>query len=281
MKIKNTYKAFILSAILILTIACSEKKATKSSTTSATKEHVVDSLNPEFGFINQTRDSLLILPNDSVKQKSNLFEFAIIENKIVSIEFLKNQVENEKSNGRQTSYNFSLNGGDLFKINTKIDTGEFALLVNKTFVENNKIVSFIKKQDETDLKIKTLLEEKYKRKAIKSTTIAELENKSKINLTVFETKHDSALAVLSLVNDNETITLDYPAEYDETSTWRVDDGGEFNTEAIQILSILNDSNSIKLVVAFWGAEGYQLNLYESKNGVFKNSVEAYGYSAPL
>lgn len=65
------------------------------------------------------------------------------------------------------------------------------------------------------------------------------------------------------------------------STWRVYDGGIFDFENLQVLAVFQSDKSIKIATVFWGAEGYNLNLYESTEGVFKSIAEAYGYSAPL
>ncbi|WP_400262461.1 hypothetical protein ACFX5U_03025 [Sphingobacterium sp. SG20118] len=233
-----------------------------------------------FSFLNEKKDSLVSLPVENEKINPKLATYAIINNKMTPIIYSATKPESEASNGRQTSFNFSNNGGDFFIIKEKINEGDFALLVNQKFIDDNKFLPFKKTEKETSHQTKTTLSNKYNRHITKSLTIAELNNQDEINLTLFEVKNDSALAVLSYLHNNQIITLDFPAKYDEMSTWRVDDGGIFDFENLQVLSIFQSGKSIKIATVFWGAEGYNLNFYESTAGVFKSIAEAYGYSAP-
>lgn len=215
------------------------------------------------------------------KIKPEAATHAIIENKITPIDFSVTKPESESSNGRQTSHNFSNNGGTFFSLKEQIKEGDFALIVNQKFIDQNQILPFKKINKETNEQIKLKIAKHYNRKISQSSTLAELNNKAQINITLFEVKNDSALAVLTYLHNDQLITLDFPAKYDEMSTWRVDDGGVFDFENLQLLSIFQSDKSIKIATVFWGAEGYNLNFYESVDGVFKNIAEAYGYSAPL
>jgi len=234
-----------------------------------------------FAFLNEKKDSLVSLAVEDEKIKPEVATHAIIENKITSIDFSGTKPESESSNGRQTSNNFSNNGGTFFSIKEQIKEGDFALIVNQKFIDQNQILPFKKMDKATDEQIKLKIAKQYNRKISQSSTLAELNNKAHINITLLEVKNDSALAVLTYLDNDQLITLDFPAKYDEMSTWRVDDGGVFDFENLQLLSIFQSDKSIKIATVFWGAEGYNLNFYESVDGVFKNIAEAYGYSAPL
>jgi hypothetical protein len=190
-------------------------------------------------------------------------------------------MDNKESNGRQTAQNFANSEGSLFKISDAIKSGEFGMLVNKAFLDQYKIEQFTKVQKETSSAIKEQLEKKYNRKINKSTTVAILSDQSEFNLTVFENQQDSALAVFSYAKDEQLINLDFPALYDDISTWRVDDGGQFDNEAFQILTVLRSEQGISFISIFWGAEGYELNFYQPKKNLFTSMAQAYGYSSPL
>ncbi len=155
------------------------------------------------------------------------------------------------------------------------------MLVNKAFIDQYKIEKFTQVQRETSTNIREQLEKKYNRKINKSTTIAILSDESEFNLTVFENQQDSALAVFSYAKDEELINLDFPALYDDISTWRVDDGGQFDNDAFHILTVLRSAQGISFISIFWGAEGYELNFYQPKKNVFTSAAQAYGYSSPL
>ncbi|ULT27062.1 hypothetical protein KUH03_09890 [Sphingobacterium sp. E70] len=44
--------------------------------------------------------------------------------------------------------------------------------------------------------------------------------------------------------------MDFPATYDDISTWRVDDGGQFDNEAFQVLTVLRSEAGISFVSIF-------------------------------
>ena len=73
-------------------------------------------------------------------------------------------------------------------------------------------------------------ENKYGRKIITSCASAVFGDNSEYQLVnvQFENKGDDALGVTALVENGEIKAVkEFPATYNETSTWRVDDGGEF------------------------------------------------------
>lgn len=272
-------KSPFIAILLLVIIGCSNhQNQNRQSVKSENKEQLIS---PYFGFLNQQKDSIIALPMDQSMENPEKYNYIIIENQISPIAFVQNKPDNKESNGRQTAQNFANSEGSLFTIKNEIKSGDFGMLVNKAFTERYTIEPFTKVQKETDLEISKKLENLYNRKIIKSTTVATLGDKAQFNLTVFENVQDSALAVFSYVKDDQLINLDFPATYDDISTWRVDDGGEFDIDAFQILSVLRSEEGIHVVSIFWGAEGYELNFYQPKKGKFTSAAQAYGYSSPL
>lgn len=280
-KIFTTFLSIIIASSLLTSCMNEEPKQIKQEKKESNlKTDKVEAF-VGFAFLNEKKDSLVSLAVEDEKIKPEAATHAIIENKITPIDFSVTKPESESSNGRQTSHNFSNNGGTFFSLKEQIKEGDFALIVNQKFIDQNQILPFKKINKETNEQIKLKIAKQYNRKISQSSTLAELNNKAQINITLFEVKNDSALAVLTYLHNDQLITLDFPAKYDEMSTWRVDDGGVFDFENLQLLSIFQSDKSIKIATVFWGAEGYNLNFYESVDGVFKNIAEAYGYSAPL
>lgn len=268
------------SAIFLLTLyACGNNQ--QESKTAIKHENTEETISPYFGFLNQQRDSLIALPMDQAMESPEKYNYVIVEDQVSPLEFVQNKTDNKGSNGRQTAQNFANSEGSLFKISTAIKSGEFGMLVNKAFIDQYKIEKFTQVQRETSPKIREQLEKKYNRKINKSTTVATLSDESEFNLTVFENQQDSALAVFSYAKNEQLINLDFPALYDDISTWRVDDGGQFDNEAFQILTVLRSKQGIGFISIFWGAEGYELNFYQPKTNVFTSAAQAYGYSSPL
>ncbi|APU96076.1 hypothetical protein BV902_06770 [Sphingobacterium sp. B29] len=270
----------LFSAIFLLTLyACGNNQ--NQSKTAIKHENKEETISPYFGFLNQQKDSLIALPMDQAMEGPEKYNYVIVENQVSPLEFVQNKMDNKESNGRQTAQNFANSEGSLFKISDAIKSGEFGMLVNKAFLDQYKIEQFTKVQKETSSAIKEQLEKKYNRKINKSTTVAILSDQSEFNLTVFENQQDSALAVFSYAKDEQLINLDFPALYDDISTWRVDDGGQFDNEAFQILTVLRSEQGISFISIFWGAEGYELNFYQPKKNLFNSMAQAYGYSSPL
>jgi len=68
-----------------------------------------------------------------------------------------------------------------------------------------------------------------------------------IYLMEFSRKKDSALASLVLVYNENYTYYDFPALYNEQSTWRVDDGGEFWLDGIEVLAVFKQGEIVELV----------------------------------
>jgi hypothetical protein len=276
----DTMKSLLLAILLLTLYACgsSQKQSAKSPTENKTTEKLIS---PYFGFLNAQKDSSIALPMDQAMEYPEKYNYIIVENQVSPVEFIQTKPNSKESNGRQTAQNFANSEGSLFKIKDPIKSGDFGMLVNSDFLQHYKIEPFTAVQQETAPEIKEQLEKKYKRKINKSTTVAVLKDRSQFSLTVFEHQQDSALAVFSYINDEQLINLDFPATYDDISTWRVDDGGQFDHNAFQILTVLRSSEGINLVSIFWGAEGYELNFYQPHKDTFTSAAQAYGYSSPL
>jgi len=246
-------KSLFLAIFLLTLCACNnDQQQSKPAIKSENKEKTIS---PYFGFLNEQKDSLIALPMDQAMEGPEQYNYVIVESQISPLEFVQNKIDNKESTGRQTAQNFANSEGSLFKIKEIVKSGEFG--------------------------IKEQLEKKYNRKINKSTTLAVLNDHAEFNLTVFENQQDSALAVFSYAKDEQLVNLDFPAVYDDISTWRVDDGGQFDNEAFQILTVLRSEEGISFISIFWGAEGYELNFYQPKKSQFISAAQAYGYSSPL
>ncbi|OOG15992.1 hypothetical protein BWD42_23040 [Sphingobacterium sp. CZ-UAM] len=272
-------KSLFLAILLFTLYGCgNSQNQSKPSDKSENKEQLIS---PYFGFLNHQKDSLIALPMDQAMENPEKYNYVIIENQVSPLEFIQNKTDNKESNGRQTAQNFANSEGSLFTIKNEIKSGDFGMLVNQAFINQYKVEPFTKVHRETSTEVREKLEKKYNRKISKSTTVAVLKDKAEFNLTVFENQQDSALAVFSYTKEDQLINLDFPTTYDDISTWRVDDGGQFDNEAFQILTVLRSEVGISFVSIFGGAEGYELNFYQPKKDKFSSTAQAYGYSSPL
>ena len=271
----------LLLAILLFTVYACDNAQNQSRTAVTKAENNEKLISPYFGFLNEQKDSLIALPMDQMMESPEKYNYVIVEHQVSPLEFIQTRPDNKDSNGRQTAQNFANSEGSLFKIKNVITSGDFGMLVDKAFLEHYKPEPFSRIQSTTSADIREKLEKKYKRKINKSTAVAMLNDKSQFHLTVFEHQQDSALAVFSYITDEQLVSLDFPATYDDISTWRVDDGGEFDNDAFQVLTVLRSTEGISFISIFWGAEGYELNFYQPHKDRFSSGAQAYGYSSPL
>lgn len=92
------------------------------------------------------------------------------------------------------------------------------------------------------------------------------------------------LASLCLFGPEGVVFHDYPAAMDEqrVSCWRVDDGCQFEPEAISILfAYRTAAGRYGLAVAWAGFEGQSLQLIEEQGAGFRTLTEASRYWAPI
>ena len=127
-------------------------------------------------------------------------------------------------------------------------------------------------------------ENKYGRKIITSCASAvfsDNNNEYQLVNVQFENKGDDALGVTALVENGEIKAVkEFPATYDETSTWRVDDGGEFGGLWADLVVLEN--GILTFYTSDSGAEGCNYQNYVVKeDSLIKGNVSTSLYHAPL
>ena len=111
--------------------------------------------------------------------------------------------------------------------------------------------------------------------------MTEIDNGRSVYLFEFEMKGDSALASLAYVTPDKIVYDDFPAIYDETSTWRVDDGGEFGIDYYELLAVFEKNGKIELITDWPGAEGVATSYLRENGAKFKELKVISRYTAPL
>ncbi len=239
-----------------------------------------------FGVFDDSRKQLILVDDEEHPSNVKALSYVWSNEKAYPFEFVKMQKESEDYNGRQTPENFNNIPGAVFQLREKLSPGEaYAFLTNDNFHKTRKAVSV--KKDLAD--------------ANKSSVVAELKKSYQspiktIKLIATTLEKDSIfLAQLAPVADTLTVLLiakshtnpplfiqEFKAEYDEMSTWRVDDGGQFPMEDFDILNVFHYNNKIELVTSFPGAEGGNLSfITPDKQNRYHTLKEAYVYWSPL
>ncbi|MEO5645085.1 MAG: hypothetical protein ABIQ40_11360 [Bacteroidia bacterium] len=235
----------------------------------------------EFGFSNAEGNKVLLLADTIIGRPA----FSVIgsDGEIsVLLAFRKRQFATSSDNGRQTSGNFANCAGFLYEIkgspadadkSVVFLTQEF--LTGRTYFKVNEI-----KQTALQLEIKSRVEADKKRKIKNFRCLTVINNKPSVYLFEFENKGDSALAALAYITPGKIVYEDFPALWNESSTWRVDDGGNFGVDYFQLLAVFEKNGKLEIVTDWPGAEGINTEYLREEGNAFKSLKEASRYTAP-
>jgi hypothetical protein len=241
----------------------------------------IDSRNVSFGFADSSGRFLLA---DKIDQLSKNSYYAVVSSgKIFKLDFIKEQQEKKESTGRQAAENFYNSGGFLFKspyIN--LNSGKTYLVADSSYLSQHlrlsmEPVSYIPLAPNTTKQI-----ENAKGKMVKSSwQIGKTDDGIILAIILFQTVKDTALASLVLMKDDLCIFEDYPGDLKhEYSVWRVDDGGEFDPRAINVIALFYSSNGYEIARTWAGEEGENSVFLVQKGNVFKPALEYYRYWVP-
>ncbi len=273
--------------IITLLISCKAKTEQNSASVDSivkatpTTEKTTDEA-ITFGFSNETGTQVLAFEeNTDPKICTQIIDN---EGKIAPISFLKTQKGNEKG-VNLVSENITNCTGQLFEIKgkSKVNPDNAAVIFNDAFAKNHEpvLLKTLETPQNIDDKTKTTIANDRKRAIKNAWKIADLGQNQSAFIVVFEQKQDSVLASLVIGNQG-FIYRDYPAIYDEGSTWRVDDGGEFPNDAIQILAVFrNKAGELEIITEWAGAEGANIEYAKANKNKFETVKEASRYWGAL
>lgn len=244
-------------------------------------------LNYTFGYANKT-GKLLIIP-DTGQTPQNLNRAIGDGGKILNIKYLKYQQSSNEDTMRDTANNFDNRQGYIFEVvdGTAVPNKTY-LLADDNFLNNKTDFTPEPIDESIDGDTVKRIEDSKNRKTVAVWTVAQINSSMKLYLAQFENQGDNALASLVLVQDDRLIFMDYPAKYDEMSTWREGDGGMVSPGMFDVLFALKDSSGkIEIGISWGGDEGENDYLLEEDTSVYNafkvNKVISGGsrYMAPL
>lgn len=292
-------KAVIIIAMSLLLTGCLEKNTAVRGNTAgevqvpptvavqpAVDEYVaIGKLGNFFGFTNET-GKLIILPG-RVEEVQGLDDIskAIGENgNVLTVRYLGPQKGNEKDNGRLTSRNFDNLEGHIFEVTEGAAIGDetYYLVSEDGFNIRSVLDSQEGSGSEIDLAAKEEIEGIKNRKIQDSWEIGKLEKDKSIYLVLFEREQDDMLASIVMKTPSKMVFKDYPAKYDASSTWRVDDGGSIYPEMFSILFASKTETGILLGITWIGAEGEVTTLLKENGDAFEElDIGTSRYTSPL
>ena len=226
------------------------------------------------------------------------FKYIIDDGKYYPVKLVGYQVGSEDGDtGRDTWMNFDNRCGWVYQMesgklleNPKEEWDAcwaYPLLVDDAFKKSAKVYppkSAYKDGKATPLPkdLKEKIEKQYGRQIKNgyfSCTFGDNDEYKFVNIQ-FKNKGNQALAVVAVVkSDGSIIPLDLPAEWNEESVWRVDDGGEFSGYHLDFAT--EENGKLYLYLANPGAEGLNLDNYEvCADSLRVGKVGASFYQAP-
>jgi len=245
-----------------------------------------------FGFADEAGEKLITISTENGSKLINPEEFNIAlgnNGEMIRIKFVKQQEANDMDVLRQTMYNFNNMAGYIYEaIDGKFIQNKTYLLSKDTIVNRNALVDLESKKDmqskiikyqEVDIETIKQIEVIKGRKIIKSSLISESSDHEKICLFVFERKADDMLASIAYTKEEKVVFKDYPAKYNETSTWRVDGGDD--PGLFEVLFLANSDEGLLLGLTWAAPEGENVYILKEVNGIFEETaLNAYRYSSP-
>ena len=258
-------------------------------------------LSDQFGtkFLLQARFEGNIVPE--TPDELNRYKYIIYNDHYYPVRFKGAQLENEEENNyRDTYYNFDNLSGWVYEMEQgrllENPENEYdaiwgaALLVDENY-KNTTTILDLKNRENGMTKVVAVsddlqktFENKYGRKIMTicaSAVFSDNNNEYQLVNVQFENKGTSALGVTALVENGEIKAVkEFPATYDETSTWRVDDGGEFGGLWADLVA--SENGVLTLYTADSGAEGCNYQNYVIQGDSLVNGkVSASYYQAPM
>lgn len=238
----------------------------------------------EFGFCNEAGTKVLMLkPPDSVKA-ANFNTVIDPSGKLVPLTYKSYKAPSKNDNYRQTPYNFNESGGHSYDVKGKLDAWNTVLMITDEFLLNRKIA---RSQPDTGVEMfseeeRKFIEKKYGRKIKKEQDAGGYDNGARMRWLEFEPKNDSLLvSIYFKLADGQKLFLDFPAVDDEISSWRVDDGGQFDFGSIRILAVFDGPEGLEFINDWMGAEGSSTSYWKQKDNSFAEKKSAYRYMAPM
>ncbi|WP_144062757.1 hypothetical protein [Sphingobacterium paucimobilis] len=298
----NTYLRWYLLPLYIISMVfymgCNNPQPQNSITTTiqdTTLRTVPESVTSDtlshgdisFGLFNATRDQIIVIDDEEPPiEDYDKIKHTWINEQSYKLDFVKVQKESDDYNGRQTPDNFDNVPGAVFKLAAKAKPGDaYVLLCSDSFLKSRKALKIHNNVAyATKSSLVTELKKTYGRSVTNAKLIATTAQKDSIFLAQLAPVGDSLTVVLVTkpLTGKNLLIQEFKAEYNEMSTWRVDDGGEFPMEDFTILNAFEHKGKIELVTSFPGAEGGDLTfLTPGKNNRYHIVKESYVYWSPL
>ena len=224
----------------------------------------IDSLSANdigFGLLNAERSACLIL--DSENSNNSFIAYVATSRQEIPITFETIQTPVDSSHANQTSSNFANNSGKLYRLKNQAKSEiDYILAYSENLRKQYQFLSVNAVfEDMKNLSFLEEIEKTFKSKSKISKLIATTIEKDSVFMIQLHPIQDSVnvLLICKPQNSPNYFIQEHKALWNATSTWRVDDGGEFPIQSFKILNIFKKDGKTDLVTYFPGAEGANLS----------------------
>lgn len=234
-----------------------------------------------FGFFDRGGNRLLSLgPTDAVFDWTEpQVVFATNQQRAALYDML--QQKSPASNNRHTARNFDRLAGHRLIVTGTGPSNQSALLVNSTFFADRSLAELAEIDAENNAADRQRIELLRRRPLQQNWLLLQTTIGIRLQLVLFQPIGDQALAALALILPDRILWRDFPASYNPTSTWRVDDDGRIGPQQFCILYLGQRQQQWELAYEFIGAEGSLLEFIREQQNRFESVSKASRYMAPL
>jgi hypothetical protein len=234
-----------------------------------------------FGFFDHGGNRLLSLgPTDAVFDLTDP-QVVFATNQRRSAVYDSLQQKSPGSSNRHTAGNFDRLAGHRLTVNGAGPTNQSALLVSAAFFTDRHLPELAEINSETHTADRQRIELLRQRPLQQTWPLLQTKTGAKLQLVLFQPIGDQELASLALILPDRIIWRDFPANYNPTSTWRVDDGGRIEPNQFRILYLGQKQQQWELAYEFIGAEGILLEFIHEEQSGFESVSRASRFTAPL
>lgn len=249
----------------------------------------VSKLTNTFGFASEEGTHLIIVDQQEETSEENIkpqqLNQAIgMNGSIVKIKHVKHQAKSNGDDGRHTANNFNNLEGELFEVigPAAVPDASYYLMDETKFNTHSLLSIQPVEPQEPAASITDEILVARNRTIEHSWLLATMDAGQDIFLVQFERQGDQMLASLVMRDGDKWTYMDYPAAYDASSTWRVDDQGEISPGMFSFLFAAQSDSGIVLAVKWMGAEGENITVLKQSGDRFTEmDISASRYMSPI
>lgn len=247
--------------------------------------HLEHLRNGQFGFADMLGERLITFEGERPTEGSTSYELAIGDSgTVLKIEYQQTQQADSQDNGRATMYNFDHMTGSVYAVTegTAKPNETYFLTASENWVASRALaVDSSEMGQPADDQSMIRIEAAKNRAILMAELVALIGEDSTLYLVQFERQGNSMLASLVLQVNDSLSFLDFPADYDSNSTWRVDDQGVIIAEHFQVMFAGTAEDGRIVAVTWLGFEGENsFILAQEGNALKETGIQAGRYTAP-